>query len=402
MASKLPPFLRPFLALGFLALACGEGDEPLPPPDSGTTVDAGTRTDAGTSEDAGLPTDDAGTSEDAGADVDAGTSEDAGTEVDAGSAEDAGTSSDAGSVTDAGSAEDAGSLTDAGSSTDAGSPTDGGSADAGSDGESDTDAGYTEIRLMAANLSSGNGQDYDPGHGIRLMQGVKPDIVMIQEFNYKSDSAADMRSMVDMIGAGFYYYRETGAQIPNGIISRYPIIDSGEWKDAKVSNRDFAWARIDIPGPRDLWAISVHLLTTSSSNRNAEATQLVGYIQANIPEGDYLAIGGDFNTDSRSEACLTTFKQVVDTAGPHPADKNGKEGTNAGRSKPYDHVLVDSDLRQYQVPTVVGTSTFNNGLVLDSRVYTPISDIYPALSSDSGASSMQHMGVIKTFRTPNF
>jgi hypothetical protein len=36
---------------------------------------------------------------------------------------------------------------------------------------------------MAANLSSGNNQSYDPGEGARIFQGLKPDIVMIQELN---------------------------------------------------------------------------------------------------------------------------------------------------------------------------------------------------------------------------
>ncbi|MCK8502447.1 lamin tail domain-containing protein [Myxococcus fulvus] len=257
------------------------------------------------------------------------------------------------------------------------------------------------LRLMAANLSSGNGQDYDPGHGIRIFQGTDADIVMIQEFNYKTDSAADLRGFVDTaFGPGFSYYRESGAQIPNGIISRYPIIASGEWDDPQVSNRDFAWARIDIPGPKDLWAVSVHLLTANASTRNAEAQSLVSRIQANIPAGDYLVIGGDLNTGSRSESCFGTLSQVVTTASPYPADRNGNTNTNAGRNSPYDHVLVDSDLRPYQTAVVIGGSTFSNGLVVDTRVYSPIGEISPALSGDSGASGMQHMGVIKDFLIP--
>ena len=257
------------------------------------------------------------------------------------------------------------------------------------------------LRLMAANLSSGTGQDYNPGHGIRIFQGTDPDVVMIQEFNYLTDSAADLRTFVDTaFGTGFSYYREAGAQIPNGIISRYPIIAAGEWDDTQVSNRDFSWARIDIPGPKDLWAVSVHLLTTSSSVRNTEATNLVKFINANVPAGDFLVIGGDFNTGSRSEACLSTFSQVVSTASPYPADRNGNTNTNAGRSSPYDHVLVDGDLRAYQTSVVIGSSTFANGLVADTRVYSPLSDISPALSGDSGASGMQHMGVIKDFLIP--
>ncbi|RJS23105.1 endonuclease [Corallococcus sp. H22C18031201] len=257
------------------------------------------------------------------------------------------------------------------------------------------------LRLMAANLSSGTGQNYDPGHGIRIFQGTQPDVVMIQEFNYLSNSAADLRSFVDTaFGTGFSYYREGGAQIPNGIISRWPIIASGEWDDTSVSNRDFAWARIDVPGPKDLWVVSVHLLTTSSSIRNTEATNLLSFIQANVPAGDYLAIGGDFNTGSRTEGCLNTLSAVVNTASPYPADRNGNSNTNAGRNSPYDHVLVDSDLRPYQTAVVIGGSSFANGLVADTRVYSPISEISPALAADSGASGMQHMGIIKDFLIP--
>ncbi|MCP3064250.1 lamin tail domain-containing protein [Myxococcus sp. K38C18041901] len=268
-------------------------------------------------------------------------------------------------------------------------------------GERQDELANVRLRLMAANLSSGNGQDYDPGHGLRIFQGTDADIVMIQEFNYKTDSAADIRSFVDTaFGPGFSYYRESGAQIPNGIISRYPIIASGEWDDPQVSNRDFAWARIDIPGPKDLWAVSVHLLTANASTRNTEAVSLVSRIQANIPAGDYLVIGGDLNTGSRSESAFGTLSQVVNTASPYPADRNGNTNTNAGRNSPYDHVLVDSDLRPYQTAVVIGGSSFANGLVVDTRVYSPIGELSPALSGDSGASGMQHMGVIKDFLIP--
>ncbi|HYO59470.1 lamin tail domain-containing protein [Archangium sp.] len=257
------------------------------------------------------------------------------------------------------------------------------------------------VRLMAANTTSGNLQSYDPGEGIRIFQGTRPDVVAIQEFNYGDNSASAIRGFVDTaFGTGFSYYREGGAQIPNGIISRWPIIAAGEWDDNQVSNRDFAWARIDVPGPKDLWVVSVHLLTSSSSIRNTEATNLVNFIKTNIPVGDYLAIAGDFNTSSRTEACFTTFSQVVTTSGPYPADRNGNTNTNASRASPYDHVLVDSDLRAYQTATVIGASSFSAGLVADTRVYSPISEISPALSGDSGATNMQHMAIIKDFLIP--
>jgi endonuclease/exonuclease/phosphatase family metal-dependent hydrolase len=261
--------------------------------------------------------------------------------------------------------------------------------------------GEFRLRLMAANITSGNAQSYDPGNGSRIFQGTRPDVVMIQEFNYGNNSSTAIRGFVDTaFGTGFYYYRETGAQIPNGVISRYPILAAGEWTDTQVSNRDFAWARIDIPGPKDLWVVSVHLLTKSSGVRNTEAANLVNYIKANVPAGDYLAIGGDFNTDSRSESCFGTFSELVSTSGPYPADKNANVNTNAGRSKPYDHVLVDSDLRAYQTATVIGSSSFSAGLVVDTRVYSPLSEISPAQTGDSGSTNMQHMAIIKDFLLP--
>jgi endonuclease/exonuclease/phosphatase family metal-dependent hydrolase len=269
-------------------------------------------------------------------------------------------------------------------------------------GTQDAALASVRVRLMAANITSGNLQSYDPGEGIRIFQGTRPDVVMIQEFNYGDNSATAIRNFVNTaFGSSFSYYREAGAQIPNGVISRWPILAAGEWDDPQVSNRDFAWARIDVPGPKDLWVVSVHLLTADAATRNAEATNLVNFVKAHIPTGDYLAIGGDFNTDTRSESCFSTFSQVVATGSPYPADRNGNTNTNASRGKPYDHVLVDSDLRVYQTATVIGSSSFSAGLVADTRVYSPLADISPALSTDSGSINMQHMGVIKDFLIPS-
>lgn len=264
------------------------------------------------------------------------------------------------------------------------------------------EVGAERIRIVAANVTSGNLQSYDPGHGARILKGLSPDVVLIQEFNYGDNSPASIRTFVDnTFGPGFSYYRETGSlQIPNGVISRYPVLASGRWVDSNVSNRGFAWARLDIPGNSELFVVSVHLLTSSAGNRNSEAGQIRTYIQNNVPAGDYVVIGGDFNTDTRSEAAFTTFSQVVSTTGPWPADRNGNQGTNAGRTKPYDNVLVSSDLRMFEVPVVIGSSSFTNGLVADTRVYQPISEIAPALTSDSGATNMQHMAVVRDFMLP--
>ncbi|MGL4399030.1 MAG: endonuclease/exonuclease/phosphatase family protein [Luteolibacter sp.] len=256
------------------------------------------------------------------------------------------------------------------------------------------------IRIMAANTTSGNFSSYDPGEGIRIFQGLDPDIVLIQEFNY---SITSFDSFVDTaFGPEFSYFREGGGeQIPNGVISRYPILQSGEWTDNQVENRDFAWARIDIPGDKDLWAVSVHFLTSSSSARNAQAMALVSLIQANIPASDYLVVGGDFNTSGFGEAALTTLSSIVNTSG-RPTDQNGDTGTNASRASPYDQVLPDPDLNLLETSVFISghSFTYPDGLVFDSRVFTPLSAVSPVLSGDSGAANMQHMAVIRDFQIP--
>lgn len=258
--------------------------------------------------------------------------------------------------------------------------------------------GATRLRVMASNLTSGDAQSYDPGEGIRILQGLKPDVVMMQEFNYKTNSDADLRAFAEQtLGAAATYYRQPTGRIPNGVVSRYPIRDAGYWDDPQVSDRELVWARIDVPGDRDLWAVSVHLLTANEGVRNTEAQALVSYIKGQVPARDYLAIAGDFNTDSRGEPCLDTLRQVivVPTQAPEDQAKNGN--TNASRRKPYDWVLADPDLDPRQVPVTIGGATFPAGLVFDSRVYMPLGDVKPVLLGDSGAANMQHMAVVRDF-----
>ncbi len=257
------------------------------------------------------------------------------------------------------------------------------------------------VRIMAANLTSGNDQSYDPGEGIRIFQGLDPDIVLIQEFNYGNNTAADLNEFVmTAFGEGFYYAREINKQIPNGVISRWPIVEAGYWNDTRVSNREFVWARIDIPGEVDLWAVSVHFLTTGSGDRSSEASQLVNYVEQNVPEGDFLVIGGDLHTNSTGEQAIDTLEQLVSTTY-RPVDGKGNSNTNESRDKPYDWVLPDSDLEAFHVPVVIGSSTYPDGLVFDSRVYEPLSEVYPVQYGDSGASGMQHMAVVRDFAIPS-
>lgn len=258
----------------------------------------------------------------------------------------------------------------------------------------------TRLRLMAGNLTTGS-QNYNNGEGIRIFRGTAPDIAMVQEMRYGTNSTADIRKFVDLaFGPEFQYYRGGSGNIPNGVVSRYPILSAGDWVDVKVADRQFTWARIDIPGDTHLFAISVHLLTSSSANRQAQASALVNLINTNVPAGDWVTIAGDFNTSSRTEAALSTLSAVVTTGAPYPTDHNNNGNTNASRAKPYDWVTVSPGLQALSTATVIGASVFPAGAVIDTRVYTPISEISPALVSDSGAQYMQHMGVVRDFDLP--
>ncbi|MEO7735219.1 MAG: lamin tail domain-containing protein, partial [Kofleriaceae bacterium] len=119
-----------------------------------------------------------------------------------------------------------------------------------------------------------------------------------------------------------------------------------------------------------------------------------------LPADAYVVLGGDFNTDTRSEPALTTLAQVLVTSGPNPVDLNGSGNTNAGRSKPFDWVLTSPTLDALEIPTTIGAHQFADGFVADTRVYAPIADLAPALATDSAAPSMQHMAVVRDFLVP--
>ena len=261
------------------------------------------------------------------------------------------------------------------------------------------------LRVMASNLTSGNYQRYETP-GLHILKGLKPDIAALQEFNYSGshgiNTPESLREMVDTaFGAEFEYFRESGYSIPNGIVSRYPILESGSWVDSDtgVNDRGFAWARIDVPGTNDLYVVSVHLKASSSSGarRTAEAAELKQLISSNFPANAWLIVAGDMNISDESEGAVSTFAAFLKDA-PVPADLNGDMDTNASRAERYDRVLVSPSMTNLLVPVVMPSHTFTNGLVFDSRVYSPLSDVPPVLSDDSGAGSMQHMAVVRDFR----
>ena len=224
---------------------------------------------------------------------------------------------------------------------------------------------------MSANITSGGHSAYEAA-GIRIFQGLSPDVVLIQEFNYEEGS---LREFVDeAFGPEFDYYVEPGGEnIPNGIVSRYPIVAAGEWKDARTPDRDFAWAVIDLPGKTDLQVVSFHLVSGGSliEDRNAQAEALESLVAANFDPDGYIAVGGDTNIRSMEEPAFDTFDAFLDPFEHIPVDQEGNMNTSEPRTKPYDWVMPNDLLDARHVPLDIDGERFPDGLVFDSFVYTP-------------------------------
>jgi endonuclease/exonuclease/phosphatase family metal-dependent hydrolase len=262
------------------------------------------------------------------------------------------------------------------------------------------------IRVVAANLTSDKMQAYSPdngnhsnpeGAGARILTALKPDIVLIQEFN----TTMPARQWVNRtFGEGFAFTREEGKQIPNGIISRFPILASGSWDDPVLDNREFAWARLGLPGNRELWAVSVHLHSKGSASRAKQAAALVRLTREHLPPNAMLLLGGDLNTRHADETCLTELAAVCVVNAKPPVDDFGNPATNTPRNRPYDWVLASPPLDRHQEPVRLGGLVFPNGLVFDTRVFRALDKTPPARKEDSAVPFMQHMAVVRDFVLP--
>lgn len=263
------------------------------------------------------------------------------------------------------------------------------------------------LRVVAANLTSDNQQTYSPdngnhsnpeGAGARILKAIKPDIVLIQEFN----TTIPVRQWVNQtLGENFHIAREEGVQIPNGVISRFPILASGSWNDPVLDNREFFWAKLALPGGKELWAVSLHLHSKNATSRKTQSVALRDFIRRDVPVDALLLIGGDLNTRTTEEPCFEVLSvNAVIPANP-PTDADGNIATNLPRNRPYDWVLASKTLDQHKVAVKIAGREFPNGLVFDTRVFTPLDLVPPAQKSDSALPMMQHMAVIRDFLIPS-
>ena len=262
---------------------------------------------------------------------------------------------------------------------------------------------HDSVLIAAANLSSQvnpcNPQYADVSR--RLLRGLSPDVLAVQEFKIP-DAGGYPAFVEEVFGPGWHVMVEntnSSCDLPNGIISRWPITASGEWNDYELGDRDFPWATIALPGGRKLHVISVHFKagdgTTDRQRRENQARQITNYVaQMGWPADDYLVLAGDLNQASRNESALAVLTTVFSDA-LIPTDQLGDPDTNIPRSRPYDYVLPNPALESAHRPLSFGGSSFPNGLVFDSRMWDP--PPAPVRPNDSAEIGVQHLGVLKLF-----
>ena len=156
----------------------------------------------------------------------------------------------------------------------------------------------------------------------------------------------------------------------------------------------------DLPGPRDLHVISVHIkastgvLAEDTAKREAEAEALCGYVTNQFPASDYVLLCGDLNAETRSEPALVTLTRLF-RDDRQPVDQNDDRETNRSRDKPFDYILPNAELSSNHMPTVLNGTIFPDGMVFDSTLWSP--PPAPILSDDSYPTGRQHMAIMKTY-----
>ena len=273
-------------------------------------------------------------------------------------------------------------------------------------GHSDT------IKVMTANLNSGvpPSSDWYRDASKNIFKGLEPDIVLIQEFNVDSGTTRSefIADVFDWGDPYYYYYEpEIGGTwaMPNGVISRWPILSSGQWNDSQLTNRSFVWAVIDIPGDIDLQVVSIHLKSGSGiddrQTREAEASQIKNYVIANFDDNKYIIVGGDLNLQYDGEPPFSTFLSYLDADNHRPRDRTDDTNTNSTtpRSKPYDWIMPNALLDNQHTTIHIGSESqaFPDGIVFDSEIFTSLATVPPIEFDDSRQSGCTHMAVMKAF-----
>ncbi len=272
------------------------------------------------------------------------------------------------------------------------------------DQSGDVAAKKARLRIVAANLTTAKQSYRTNDAGSRILKALNADVVLLQEARIDGNAADDAMFAAwvrHTFGPEFHFVRGKDDNIPNAIISRYPFKSVAEIEDTLVGDRDHVVARIDIPGPKDLLAVSVHLVTRNARDRQLEGEAIVDYIKHESQPDDLIVVGGDMNTDNTAEGLFPALRSIVmrdQAKGP-----DGDSNTNMADRKPYDHVLASPELHVRELPIDLGGTVFPTGLVVDTVEMTEeqLAALPGVERGDARAAEMQHMAVVRDFSIEN-
>ena len=111
-----------------------------------------------------------------------------------------------------------------------------------------------------------------------------------------------------------------------------------------MPDRNYTYAEIAIPGPTHLWAISVHMHTSPSSDHGIEANKMLRRFTASSRRATTWRSAETSTPTETSDPAIVALADDFVTSGPFPADQDGNHTTNDPRSKPEDYVLASNSL----------------------------------------------------------
>jgi endonuclease/exonuclease/phosphatase family metal-dependent hydrolase len=168
-------------------------------------------------------------------------------------------------------------------------------------------AGAMPVRVASWNIYIRN----PAARVVDAVQSLDADVVGLVEVNPRQAARLDANPALRA------RYR-TVLMVPEanrGLLSRYPLIDSGVREDGSArAGSGLLWARLDLGGGRRLTVVVAHPLPAEASPsstlplhwdarpRDAEIAYVKAFVDARVAAGERVVLMGDFNVTDREPA----------------------------------------------------------------------------------------------------
>lgn len=178
-------------------------------------------------------------------------------------------------------------------------------------------AGAVPVRVASWNVYIRN----PAARVVAAVRSVDADVVGLVEVNPRQAARLDA-------DAALHARYRTVLMVPaanRGLLSRYPLIDSGVGEDPSGrSGSDLLWVRLDLGGGRRLTVVVAHTLPAEASPsstlplhwdarpRDAEIAYTKAFVDARVAAGERVVLMGDFNVTDREPASAELSRGLRD------------------------------------------------------------------------------------------